>query len=60
MVEIKTERASRLGAHREHDGVLGEGGDELERPSHGEVSGGGASVGSEEEDVVLGDSGQLE
>ena len=54
------ERASCSGAHREHDGVLGEGGDGLERPGHGEVGGGGASAGSEEEDVVLGDSGQLE
>ena len=32
--------------------MLGEGGDGLERPSHGEVGGGGASAGSEEEDVV--------
>jgi len=40
--------------------VLGEGGDGLERPGHGEVSGGGASAGSEEEGVVLSDSGQLE
>ena len=46
------ERASRSGAHREHDGVLGEGGDKLERPGHGEFGGGGALAGSEEEDVV--------
>ena len=46
------ERASRSGAHREHDGVLGEGRDELEHPGHGEVSDGGASAGSEEEGVV--------
>jgi len=46
------ERASRSGAHREHDGVLGEGGDGLERPGHGEVGGGGASAGFEEEDIV--------
>ena len=46
------ERASRSGAHREHDSRLDEGGDELERLGHGEVGGGGASVGSEEEDVT--------
>ena len=46
------ERASRSGAHREHDGVLGEGGDGQERPGHGEVSDGGASAGSKEEGVV--------
>ena len=46
------ERASRLGAHQEHDGVLGEGGDGLERRGHGEVDGGGAPAGSEEEDAV--------
>jgi len=32
--------------------VLGEYGDGLERPGHGEVSDGGASAGSEEEDVA--------
>ena len=32
--------------------MLGEGGDGLEWPGHGEVGGGGASAGSEEEDVV--------
>ena len=37
VVETKAKRASRSGAHREHDGVLGEGGDGLERPGHGEV-----------------------
>ena len=51
-VETKTKRASRSGAHREHDGVLGEGGDGLEWPGHGEVGDGGASVGSEEESDV--------
>ena len=50
--ESKTERASRSRAHCEHDGVLGEGEDGRERPGHGEVSDGGASTGSEEEDVV--------
>ena len=50
--ESKTERASCSGAHHEHDDVLGEGGDGLERPGHGEVSDGGASAGSEEEGVV--------
>ena len=50
--ESKTERASRSGAHREHDGVLGEGGDGLERRGHGEVNGGGAPAGSKEEDTV--------
>ena len=59
-VEAKAKRASCSGAHREHDGVLGEGGDRLECPSHGEVDGGGTSAGSKEEGVVLGDSGQLE
>ena len=52
MVETKAERASCSGAHHKHDGVLGEGGDGLERPGHGEVSGGGASAGSEEESDV--------
>ena len=50
--ESKIERASRSGAHREHDGVLGEGGDGLEGPGHGEVGCGGASAGSEEESGV--------
>ena len=40
--------------------MLGEGGDRLEWPGHGEVGGGGASAGSEEEDVMLGDSSQFE
>jgi len=51
-------RASRLEAHHDHAGVLGEGGDRLERPGHGEVDGGGTSAGSEEEGVAPGDSGQ--
>ena len=38
--------------------MLDEDGDGLERPSHGEVDGGGISAGSEEEGVAPGDSGQ--
>ena len=45
-------RASRSEAHHDHAGVLGEYGDGLEHPSHGEVSDGGASAGSEEEDIA--------
>jgi len=52
------ERASRSGAHREHDGRLGEGGDGLEQPDHGEVGRGGVPAGHEEERVAPGDSGQ--
>jgi len=51
-VESKEERASRSGAHRDHEGVLGAGGDVLNRPGHGEVGRGGASAGSEEDDVA--------
>ena len=36
--------------HRDHDDVLGAGGDVLIRPGHGEVGRGGASAGSEEDD----------
>ena len=38
--------------------MLGEDGDGLERPGHGEVDGGGASAGLGEERVAPGDSGQ--
>ena len=38
--------------------MLGEGGDGLERPGHGEVDGGGAPTGLGEERVAPGDSGQ--
>ena len=51
-VESKEERASRSGAHCDHDGVLGAGRDVLNRPGHGEVGRSGASAGSEEDDVV--------
>ena len=51
-VETKAKRSSRSGAHRDHIGRLGEGGDVLNRPGHGEVGCGGASAGSEEDDVV--------
>ena len=37
MVETKAERASCSGTHHEHDGLLGEGGDRLEWPDHGEA-----------------------
>ena len=57
-VEAKVERASRSGAHHDHAGVLGEDGDGLERPGHGEVDGGGAPAGLGEERVAPGDSGQ--
>ena len=59
-IEAKAKQASCSGAHREHDGVLGEGGDGLECPGHDEVDGGGTLAGSEEEGGVLGDSSQLE
>ena len=36
-VETKAKRASRSGTHHEHDGMLGEGGDGLEWPDHGEA-----------------------
>ena len=51
MVETKTKRASRSGAHHDHAGMLGEGGDGLEQPDHGEVGHG-------EERVAPGDSSQ--
>ena len=57
-VETKTKRASCSGAHHDHTGVLGKDGDELERRGHGEVDGGGAPAGLEEERVAPGDSGQ--
>jgi len=38
--------------------VLGEDGDGLERPGHGEVDGGGAPAGLGEERVAPGDFGQ--
>jgi len=38
--------------------VLGEDGDGLERPGHGEVDGGGAPAGLGEERVTPGNSGQ--
>ena len=57
-VEAKAKRASRSGAHHDHAGVLGEGGDRLERPGHSEVDGGGTSAGSREERVAPSDSGQ--
>ena len=57
-VEAKAKRASRSGAHREHDGVLGEGEGGLERPGRGEVDGGGALAGHGEEHVAPVDSGQ--
>ena len=38
--------------------MLGEDGDGLERPGHGEVDGGGAPAGLGEERVAPGDSGQ--
>ena len=38
--------------------MLGEGGDGLERPGHGEVDGGGAPASLGEERVAPGDSGQ--
>ena len=38
--------------------MLGEGGDGLERPGHGEVDGGEALAGLGEERVAPGDSGQ--
>ena len=59
-VESKTDRTSRSGAHHEHDGVLDEGGDVLERPGHGEVGRGGAPAGHREERVAPVDSGQPE
>jgi hypothetical protein len=49
VVGTKAERASRLGAHRKHSGVLGEGGDRPEWPDHGEGSGGGALLGGEKD-----------
>ena len=52
VVESKEERASRSGAHRDHKGVLGAGGDVLNRPGHGEVGHGGASAGLGEDDVA--------
>ena len=52
VVESKEERSSCLGSHRDHEGVLGAGGDVLNRPGHGEVGRGGASAGSEENDVA--------
>ena len=57
-VEAKAKRASRLGAHRDYDGVLGEGGDGLKRWGHGEVDGGGAPASHEEEHVAPVDFGQ--
>ena len=51
-VESKEERASCSGAHRDHEGVLGVDGGVLNRPSHGEVSRGGASASSKEDDVA--------
>ena len=38
--------------------MLGEDGDGLERPNHGDVDGGGAPAGLGEERVAPGDSGQ--
>jgi len=58
VVEVKVERASHLGAHHDHVGVLGEDRDGLERPSHGEVDGGGALAGLGEERVAPGNSSQ--
>ena len=51
-------RTSRSGAHHDHAGVLGEGGDGLERPGHGEVDGGEALAGLGEERVAPDDFGQ--
>ena len=57
-VEAKAKQASCSGAHHDYDGVLGEGGDGLERRGHGEVDGGGAPAGHGEEHVAPVDSGQ--
>ena len=52
IVETKAKWSSRSGAHRDHVGRLGEGGDVLDRRDHGEVDDGGAPAGSEEDDVA--------
>ena len=51
-VETKEKQSSRSGAHRDHIGRLGDGGDVLDRRDHGEVDDGGAPAGSEEDDVA--------
>ena len=51
-VGTKAKRSSHSGAHRDHVGRLGEGGDVLDRRDHGEVEDGGAPAGSEEDDVA--------
>ena len=51
-VETKAKRSSCSGAHRDHVGRLGEGGDVLDRRDHGEVDDGGAPAGSKEDGVA--------
>ena len=49
VVESKAKQESRSVAHHDHAGVLGEDGDGLEQPGHGEVSRGGAPAGHGED-----------
>jgi hypothetical protein len=50
-------RETPSGAHRDHNGVLGEDGDGPERPGHGEGGGGGALTVRGEDDGYAGVSG---